>query len=167
MLHRLSHPGTPFCISFLKKRNISQKPPNACPSCLTDQHWVGVRLIPKLITVIQNGVTLDGLDNQDFLQSWDGVQTLKRNLGYGAGDQKCLLGLEKTFFFWETEGWGEAGERKRILSRLHAQHGDPHGAWSHDLDIITSDEIKSQMLNWAMQMPLESDLYSSVQFCLW
>ena len=38
-------------------------------------------------------------------------------------------------------------ERLRILSRFHAQHGAQHGAQSHHREIMTSAEIKGQILN--------------------
>ena len=57
------------------------------------------------------------------------------------------------FFFFEKEiekeRWERGSERGRekILSKLHTQHGALNRALSHNCEIMTWGEIKSQMLN--------------------
>ena len=52
---------------------------------------------------------------------------------------KYSLSLTSAFFFFFF--------LERILSRLYAQHGLQHGAWSHNPEIMTWAEIKSRMLS--------------------
>ena len=39
------------------------------------------------------------------------------------------------------------GQRERILSRLHPEHGAGRKAHSHDSEVMTAAEIKSQTVN--------------------
>ena len=67
--------------------------------------------------------------------------------------------------------------RERIISRFRAQQGAHYGARSHDPEIMTWADIRSQMLNWLSHLgapkchyffewPWESYLYSDLHF-LW
>ena len=49
-----------------------------------------------------------------------------------------------------THKWGRGRERgrERIPSKICAEHGAWHRARSHNLEIMTLADIKSQMLNW-------------------
>lgn len=44
--------------------------------------------------------------------------------------------------------------RGRMTSRPHTEHENPRGAWPHNLEIMTQDEIKSPMLKWLNHVPL-------------
>ena len=50
------------------------------------------------------------------------------------------------YIYISVRGWAERG-RERIISRFHAQLGAHCRAPSHELDSMTSAEIKGQTLN--------------------
>ena len=54
---------------------------------------------------------------------------------------------------------GRGRGRDSILSRLHAQHGAQRGDTSHDCEIMTWAEIKSQMLNWLSHPDAPNDSF--------
>ena len=66
--------------------------------------------------------------------------------GYGRVYYLTYTFCQKHFIIIFTEREPE-GKRERLSSRLHTQHGAPHGAQSHDPEIVTLAEIKRGMLN--------------------
>jgi len=63
-----------------------------------------------------------------------------------------ILFLFKDLFIWEKEretaqAGGAEGKGERISSRLHTQHGARRRTQSHDPEIMTQTETKSQSLN--------------------
>ena len=68
-------------------------------------------------------------------------------------------------FIWETEharacrGWVVEGQREKVLSRLHAEHGVWRGAPSHDAEIAIWAETRSKSrTDWATPV-LPTSLY--------
>ena len=74
-----------------------------------------------------------------------------RNSTEGRGTDLSVLGQRKKschlIFIFSTERGEEEGEREKILIRLLTQHGAWGRVQSHDSDIMTWIEIKTQMLN--------------------
>ena len=55
----------------------------------------------------------------------------------------------KILCIWELERvWAREEKQRRGTSRLYTEYGARWRAWSHDPEIMTWGEIKSQILNW-------------------
>ena len=70
---------------------------------------------------------------------------------------KCL---RLAFFFEGYFLFFKKLKKNFFLSQLHAQHGAQHGSWTHDPEINTWAEVKSQMLKWQGHPSALKDIFS-------
>ena len=79
-----------------------------------------------------------------------GVPSYVNGVEFGGWPRDLFfLSALKRFIYLLDRTWVTGGEeRERISSRLLTEHGAWHGTWSHDPEIITWVQAKSQTLNW-------------------
>lgn len=93
-------------------------------------------------------------------QNWVGTGAFQSKAGYFAiavitfHNREKFWGMDLLFFFFlrackQSLGWRGAEWAERISNRLPTELGAPHWAWSHNPEMMTLAETKSQSLDWA------------------